>query len=418
MRLRHIFLLCAGLLAMPVAADAANLSLTPGSAAAFILKPARSASADTTAPITTAGPTVSGTSDIATTLSTTINEAGVGYYLVQLAAVAAPNVATVLASGTSFSMAANTANSQNITGLTGSTSYQLYFVAKDTRSNVQTAVASVAFTTLADTTPPVTTAGPSISAKSDTAATLAVTLNETGSGYYLVKLATDPAPSVAAVKAGTAIAMTANSSASTNITGLTGSTNYIIYFIAKDASNNWQASASQVAFTTDADTTPPSTTAGPSVSGTTATSAVLSATIDEAGTGYYLVLLDAAAAPDVNTVRTTGTSFAMVANTAANPSITGLTSGTAYKIYFVAKDVSNNVQAAVQMASFSTTATPCFTATNSAHVSAGRAEYKVVSFALRYVANGSANDMGVLGTTTTKLRQTGANYFIIDASCP
>ncbi|QAU35243.1 hypothetical protein [Janthinobacterium sp. 17J80-10] len=418
MQLRQIFLLCAGLLAMPVAADAADLTLKPGSAAAFILKPARAASADTTAPVTTAGPTVSGTSDIATSLSATINEAGVGYYLVQPAAAAAPNVATVLASGTSFSMAANTANTQNIVGLTGSTSYLLYFVARDTRNNVQTAVASVAFTTLADTTPPITTAGPSIPAKSDTAATLSATLNETGIGYYLVKLATDPAPSVASVKAGTPIAMSANASASTNITGLTGSTNYIVYFIAKDASNNWQASASQVALATDADTTPPNTTAGPSVSATTATTTVLSATINEAGTGYYLVQLDAAAAPSVATLLASPNNFAMVANTAANPGVTGLTAGTAYKIYFVAKDASNNVQAAVQMAAFSTTANPCFSATNSAHASAGRASYSFVSFAWRYLANGSSNDMGTLGTTTTKLRQTGANYFIIDASCP
>jgi hypothetical protein len=106
------------------------------------------------APTTTAGPSVSGTTDTATTLSATINENGTGYYLVQEATVAAPTVAAVLA-GTSFAMIGGVTATQAINGLVALTPYEIYFVAKDAAGNVQTAVQSVDVTTAAepDTTP-------------------------------------------------------------------------------------------------------------------------------------------------------------------------------------------------------------------------------------------------------------------------
>lgn len=105
------------------------------------------------------------------------------------------------------------------------------------------------------------------------------------------------------------------------------------------------------------DLTPPLTTAAPSVTGTTDTATTLHATINENGTGYYLVLPAAAAAPTVAAVKA-GTSFAMTANVAANQAISGLTASTAYKIYFVAKDTANNDQAAVSSVDVTTEAAP------------------------------------------------------------
>lgn len=99
------------------------------------------------------------------------------------------------------------------------------------------------------------------------------------------------------------------------------------------------------------DLTAPITTAAPQVSGTTATATTLSVTISENGTGYYLVQ------PTVAAVEA-GTSFAMTANVAATPAIGGLTASTAYKIYFVAKDAANNVQAAVQSVNVTTNSPP------------------------------------------------------------
>ena len=87
---------------------------------------------DTAAPTTTGTLAVSGTTDTATTLSATINEAGMGFYLIQAATAAAPTASAVIAANHSFAMAANTAASANIGGLTASTAYKIYFVAKDT----------------------------------------------------------------------------------------------------------------------------------------------------------------------------------------------------------------------------------------------------------------------------------------------
>lgn len=95
------------------------------------------------------------------------------------------------------------------------------------------------------------------------------------------------------------------------------------------------------------DVTAPVTTAAPAVSGTTDTATTLSVTIDENGTGYYLAVPFGTPAPTAAEVQTGGTAFAMTANTAATPTISGLTFNTAYTIYFVAKDAANNLQAAV-----------------------------------------------------------------------
>ncbi len=203
----------------------------------------------------------------------------------------------------------------------------------------------------ADLTAPVTTAAPTISvAATDTTASVTQTINENGTGYYLVLPAASAAPTVAAVKAGTSFAMTAGTPAVVSLTGLTASTAYKYYFVAKDAANNDQAAVSTgLAVTTTAapDLTAPVTTVAPTISvAATDTTASITQTINENGTGYYLVLPVASAAPTVAAVKA-GTSFAMTAGTPAVVSLTGLTASTAYKYYFVAKDAANNDQAAV-----------------------------------------------------------------------
>ncbi|MBI1891888.1 MAG: hypothetical protein HYS18_14675 [Burkholderiales bacterium] len=104
------------------------------------------------------------------------------------------------------------------------------------------------------------------------------------------------------------------------------------------------------------DTTPPNNVSGsPTVSCVAATTATLSATIDEAGTGYYQ-LSTSATAPTVTDLMQSGTQLAMTANTASTKSLTGLTASTNYYLHFVAKDTSNNAQAAVSTVAFRTTA--------------------------------------------------------------
>ena len=106
----------------------------------------------------------------------------------------------------------------------------------------------------ADTTPPVTASAPAIStAATDTTVSVTQTINETGTGYYLVLPAASAVPTVATVKTGTSFAMTAGTPAIVNITGLSASTAYKYYFVAKDAANNDQAAVSAgLAITTTA----------------------------------------------------------------------------------------------------------------------------------------------------------------------
>ena len=316
--------------------------------------------ADITPPVTTSAPAIS-TAASGTTVSVTqtINETWTWYYLVQLSASGAPSAATVTTSWTAFSMAANSATIVNVTGLTSQTSYKYYFVAKDTSWNTQAAVSTwLAFTTT-DITPPTTTSTPSISTSPGwTTVSVTQTINETWTWYYLVQLSASGAPSVSTVTTSwTAFSMAASSATIVNITGLTSQTSYKYYFVAADTSWNVQTSVSTwLAFTT-ADITPPTTTSAPSIStAASGTTVSVTQTINETGTWYYYILPSASGAPSVSTVTASWTAFAMSANSATIVNITGLTSNTSYKYYFVAKDTSWNTQAAVSTwLAFSTT---------------------------------------------------------------
>ncbi|TXT35993.1 MAG: putative Large exoprotein involved in heme utilization or adhesion, partial [Comamonadaceae bacterium] len=305
---------------------------------------------DVTAPTTTGGPGVLSTTDTATTLSVTINEAGTGYYLVKAAAAAAPTVAEVQA-GTSFAMTANTAATPAISGLKALTAYKIYFVAKDAAGNVQATVQTVRVTTSPDLTPPTTTDGPRVSIPAGIDALLSATINEDGTGYYLVKAAAAAAPTVAEVQAGSSFEMFANEVSVIPLPGLTASTAYKVYFVAKNTAGNVQATVQSVAFTTMAlDLTPPITTVAPSASGTTDTATTVSVTINKDGYGYYLLQAADAPAPSVAAVMSGGSlhgEFSLNANVSTSKYISGLTPSTAYKFYFVARDFVGNQQATV-----------------------------------------------------------------------
>jgi len=127
---------------------------------------------------------------------------------------------------------------------------------------------------VADTAAPTTTAAPSASGTTDTATTLSATINENGTGYYLVLAAAAAAPTVAAVQAGTSFAMTANVAAIVTISGLTAATPYRVYFVAKDAANNVQTAVQSAAVSTSAAPTAP-TASAVSISGTAQVGQVL-----------------------------------------------------------------------------------------------------------------------------------------------
>lgn len=102
--------------------------------------------------------------------------------------------------------------------------------------------------------------------------------------------------------------------------------------------------------------------------------------------------------------------------TATNFTDTGLAAATQYSWTVKAADA-NGVEGAVSAAALGTTsgtAATCYTASNYAHTTAGRA-YQSGGYTY---ANGSAQNMGLWNVfTTTTLKMTGANYYVI-GTCP
>lgn len=103
-------------------------------------------------------PNLSGTTDSATTLAVRLNESGTAYYVVVTDGAAAPSAAQVKAGQNNAGAAAlksgslNISNNStdftaNITGLTAGTSYDVYVVAEDTATNLQTSASKVDVTT-------------------------------------------------------------------------------------------------------------------------------------------------------------------------------------------------------------------------------------------------------------------------------
>jgi len=151
--------------------------------------------------------------------------------------------------------------------------------------------------------------------------------------------------------------------------------------------------------------TPPSTLPAPTgvgTSGATHTSMVISWNVVQGAAGYHVYRGGA----QVSTSTVVGTSH----------TDSGLSPGTTYSWTVKAVDANGGLSPASAPASGSTTgsAAVCFTASNYAHVSAGRA-YASYGYAF---AKGSNQSMGLWNVyVITTLKQTAPNYYVI-GSCP
>lgn len=151
--------------------------------------------------------------------------------------------------------------------------------------------------------------------------------------------------------------------------------------------------------------TPPSTLPAPvgvGTSGATASSMVIAWAAVNGAAGYN--------------VYRNGTKVNASLVSATSYTDTGLAAGTTYAWTVKAVDANGAESAASAPASGTTTgsAAVCFSASNYAHVAAGRAHQ---SFGLTY-ANGSNQSMGLWNVfVTTTLKQTGPNHYVI-GSCP
>lgn len=108
---------------------------------------------------------------------------------------------------------------------------------------------------------------------------------------------------------------------------------------------------------TNIDTVAPTTLSMPA-SSVTQNSAAVTFTVNETGTGYYVIQPTANPAPSAATVLSSGTSVALTANVAQAVLFTSLSPSTGYTVYFVAKDSLGNAQASAGSVSFTTQALP------------------------------------------------------------
>lgn len=158
--------------------------------------------------------------------------------------------------GANWSDAVN--GSGAVTDITGTVntavvgSYTLTYRKTDAAGNTGTATRTVTVNATADVTAPVTTSPPALAtAATDTTAGVTQTINENGTGYYLVRPAAAAAPTVAEVMADTSFLMFSGMQAMVNLTGLSAETSYKYYFVARDSANNIQAAVSAgLSFTT------------------------------------------------------------------------------------------------------------------------------------------------------------------------
>lgn len=237
-----------------------------------------------------------------------------------------------------------------------------------------------------DVDPPTFTVAPAASAIGQTSATITATINETGSIFWVAVPQGDATPSVAQVIAGQNAAGSApidagSAAATTSLSevasGFTTATPYKFCVVAQDdePTPNVQAAVTVVNFTTASagDTTPPVFTVAPAVTSVSQTTATVSATIDETGSIFWVVVPNAEATPSVAQV-IAGQNAAggaptdagsAVGTTTLSEGVTGMTASTAYKACFVARDDEGvpNVQATVTTVGFTTAAVPTGTFT-------------------------------------------------------
>jgi hypothetical protein len=116
-------------------------------------------------------------------------------------------------------------------------------------------------------------------------------------------------------------------------------------------------SGQSFAFFDSSDTLAPQATASTVTPGNTGTTASASVKSSEAGTGYWLVQ-PPGSPPDAATLESTGQPVTLAANVALPIAPAGLSQGTAYVLYFTAKDGAGNLQASVASQPFTTAGAP------------------------------------------------------------
>ena len=199
-------------------------------------------SGDTTAPAFSSAPSVLADANLAI-VTVSMSEASTLYWICQAASEAAPSAADIQAVASSQQVAISGTGSASfkVESLTLSTEYNLYCVAVDGNNNCSV-VSTNNFTTTAtaDTTAPVFTDGPALSGSAgDDSATIAFTLDEAATVTWMYQASGSATPDATIIKAaGTSISAAAGTATNFTVSGLTASSDYVVFMIAEDAFGN------------------------------------------------------------------------------------------------------------------------------------------------------------------------------------
>jgi len=249
--------------------DASDLTVSSNDTAIVTLT---SSDTDVTAPTFATAPAVSNVGETTLTATATINETGDIFVVVVPSAEATPTPAQVIAGQNAAGGAPSAADSATaetsitaaITGLTNNTSYKVCFAAQDDEGtpNLQASTSVVSATTTAtpDITPPTFATGPTVSAVTQSTATINATINETGTIYFVIIRQSEDTPSVAEIISGileagdepiTPAAIGSGAALSSYlVNNLAAGIPYKACFAARDSASNAQVTPTLVNFTT------------------------------------------------------------------------------------------------------------------------------------------------------------------------
>jgi hypothetical protein len=280
-------------------------------------------------------------------------------------------------------MIASTPHTFAVTGLTASTDYKIYFIGKDTSNNSQTTPYSQSFSTIATglsySSTTFNEAGGNLGA---IAKSVALTLTgDTFTGADGDDFVSSGKVTVSHLPAGLTASVIRNNATTATLSLSGNATNHanvddvsnltVVFadsaFAGANAASLVNSSKSNLVIDfVNSDIIPPTTSKSSSAGSLSSSAASVSTSIDEAGTGYYVVLPSTASAPSAAQViagqdasgaaAIVAGSSAMSANTSHSFSLTGLAASTTYTFYFAAKDTSNNSQTSATPVSFSTLA--------------------------------------------------------------
>jgi len=311
------------------------------------------------------------------------------------------NNANILKSGNLKAAASNTDYSAAISGLTSDGSYyfsSMLVDARDQRSPVKT----VSFSTPDNTTPNFATGYPYMSKITSNSGDVTVMPTKTCRLYYALLPKNATAPTDKDFKANAVsgnlgfgsrdVTKNVTDTFRVNKNALDELGSYDLYLWLTDTDGAHSSAVSKVSFTT-IDGTPPKFVSGPTVNSIKETSVGMAATLDEVGTIYWVAVKEGEEYPKPMNGQTTKPDLtsdaaklqvangmnalksgkvSATANKDTAISITGLTSETAYDVYYVAQDKAGNYSATVGKMTIHTldtnppTITQEFTRTNDA----------------------------------------------------